>query len=72
MALLSKMFSLAISLAWRLDHPGVERDIRERRSRYLAADELGARIRPLGILVVIVTAEPTWSQRPHHQRSARA
>jgi hypothetical protein len=58
MAMLSKMFSLAISLAWRLDHPGAERDIRNFvRATWPRMN--WARESGLGILVVIVTAEPT-------------
>jgi integrase len=42
-ALLSKMFSLAIRWAWRTDNPakGIERNQEEKRHRYLAGDELG-------------------------------
>ena len=41
-ALLSRMFSMAIRWSWRLDNPskGVERNQEHKRRRYLAADEL--------------------------------
>lgn len=43
-ALLSKMFSLAVSWGWRLDNPvkGIERFAEDRRHRWLSGDELGA------------------------------
>lgn len=42
-ALLSKMFSLAVSWGWRLDNPvkGIERFAEDRRHRWLSGDELG-------------------------------
>jgi integrase len=44
LALVSKMFSLAVAWGWRLDNPakGIERFAEERRHRWLSADELGA------------------------------
>jgi integrase len=41
-ALLSKAFSLAVRWEWRGDNPvkGIERNIEEKRNRYLAGDEL--------------------------------
>ena len=41
-ALLSKMFALAIKWKWRLDNPckGIERNAEERRQRYMTGDEL--------------------------------
>ncbi len=44
LALLSKMFSLAVSWGWRGDNPakGIERFAEQRRERWLQADELGA------------------------------
>lgn len=41
-ALLSKMFSLAVKWGWRADNPakGVERNHEHKRNRYLSADEL--------------------------------
>lgn len=44
MALLSKMFSLAVAWGWRGDNPakGIERFAEQRRERWLQADELGA------------------------------
>jgi integrase len=43
LALLSKMFSLAVSWGWRPDNPvkGVERFYEERRERWLSDEELG-------------------------------
>ena len=42
-ALLSKMFGLAIRWGWRADNPakGIERNQENKRHRYLSADELG-------------------------------
>lgn len=42
-ALLSKMFSLAIKEGWRADNPcrGIERNPEEKRNRYLSSEELG-------------------------------
>lgn len=42
-AVLSKMFSLAIRWGWRLDNParGIERNQETKRRRYLSAEELG-------------------------------
>ncbi len=42
-ALLSKMFSLAINEGWRADNPcrGIERNPEEKRNRYLSSEELG-------------------------------
>jgi integrase len=42
LALLSRMFSLAIRWQWRSDNPcrGVERNLEHKRKRYLTADEL--------------------------------
>ncbi len=42
-AVLSKMFSLAIKWQWRTDNPakGIERNQEMRRHRYLSGDELG-------------------------------
>ena len=42
-ALLSKMFSLAIKEGWRADNPcrGIERNPEEKRHRYLSSEELG-------------------------------
>jgi len=43
-ALLSKMFSLAVAWGWRLDNPakGIGRFSEDRRHRWLSVDELGA------------------------------
>lgn len=43
MALLSKMFSLAIKWEWRTDNPcrGIEKYPEEKRERYLSPDEIG-------------------------------
>jgi integrase len=43
-ALMSKMFSLAVTWGWRRDNPfkGIERFGEQRRERWLQADELGA------------------------------
>ncbi len=42
-AVLSKMFSLAVRWGWRTDNPakGIERNQEEKRHRYLTGDELG-------------------------------
>lgn len=44
LALLSKMFSLAVAWGWRLDNPakGIQRFSEGRRDRWLKTDELGA------------------------------
>jgi integrase len=44
MALLSKMFALAVAWGWRADNPakGIERFAEDRRHRWLSVDELGA------------------------------
>jgi integrase len=49
MALLSKMFSLAVAWGWRADNPakGIERFAEDRRERWLSVDELGALSRAL-------------------------
>ena len=43
LALISKMFSLAVRWGWRADNPcrGVERNHEEKRTRYLTAEEIG-------------------------------
>ena len=43
LALISKMFSLAVRWGWRADNPcrGVERSHEEKRTRYLTAEEIG-------------------------------
>jgi integrase len=43
LAVLSKMFSLAIRWRWRMDNPahGIERNQEHKRVRYLSSDELG-------------------------------
>jgi integrase len=49
LALLSKMFSLAVRAEWRADNPcrGVERNYEEPRERYLKPEELGRLIEAL-------------------------
>jgi integrase len=49
LALLSKMFSLAVAWGWRADNPakGIERFAEDRRERWLSADELGTLSRAL-------------------------
>ena len=50
LALLSKMFSLAVEWGWRSDNPvkGIERFQEERRERWLSDDELGRLLAVLG------------------------
>jgi len=50
LALLSKMFSLAVAWGWRADNPakGIERFAEHRRERWLQADELGALSKAIG------------------------
>lgn len=48
-AILSKMFSLAVKWGWRGDNPakGIERNAEDKRHRYLSGDELGRLTRAL-------------------------
>jgi hypothetical protein len=62
-ALLSKMFSLAIRWGWRADNPakGVERNHEEKRQRYLSALELSELIKALAEHADQQAANPHFS-----------
>ena len=51
LALMSKMFSVAVNWGWRGDNPvkGIERFHEERRERWLSDDELGRILSALAI-----------------------
>src|SRR3954467_9173389 len=59
LALMSKMFSLAVNWGWRSDNPvkGIERFHEERRERWLSDDELG---RILGAMEI---GRGSWRER---------